>query len=467
MKKELFHHQRRALDLAADNASRLIFRLPGTGKTLIGIELVRRELERNPAARILWIGPANLLNQYQNAFGEFSQPCHSVFPEKRVATGCCNLSSYDMVRLQCGFFCGYSWDMIICDEIHKAKSDATQTNHALWKLRKKCDRWYSFTGTPFQNNPYEFFELVSLCLNRRITVECEMLLQYRRPKSAPIRNFLRRLGFKLDRLNQGPIVGIREPQKLHEILTNVVDYVKPDDYLGECHLPVVNSDVINVPLTADEEEKYTQILRQISRKKKFQQFANDDMGDEFLEGYFKGLSGLRTVALQESKQLATINLLKEIMRRDEQARILVFCNFVEMGLNRLSQKLKECGIAHLLYNGQVPMGKRGDFVRQYLSGEKRILLLSPVGFEGLDLYGTTNIVIMDPHYNPERTKQLVSRAIRAFTQVSSIQITHLISQSKKIKMPLVDEQILKISQRKSRVAKMLEDVLAMSEQPHT
>ena len=88
-------------------------------------------------------------------------------------------------------------------------------------------------------------------------------------------------------------------------------------------------------------------------------------------------------------------------------------------------------------------------------------MLSPVGFEGLDLYGTTHIIILDPHYNPERTKQLISRAIRAFSDVQQIKIINLLSQSDKIKVPLIDTSIEKIAQRKAKISKMIEDVLAL------
>lgn len=457
----LFRHQEIALEYCSEAKQRLIFRLPGTGKTYIGLELVKREMIDKGQANILWIGPANLINQYHENFHSYGIKFHDIFPDRILSNLECNICSYDMVRLQIDFLTKIKWDVVVCDEIHKAKNNNTKINHALWKLRKKAKKWFAFTGTPFQNNPYEFFELVSLCLNKNITFECEMLLLYRTPKLSPIRNFLRRLGFNLHRPNQGPIIGIKEPKKLHDKISTVIDYIKPEDYLSECNLPIVESETVYVNLTPNEEKLYVNALHQFSRKKIFKKFISDKLEDEKIDGCFKGLSTLRTIALRESKPSTAIKLIRSICSNNEDARILVFCNFVEIGLNILSSGLKKQSFPHLSYSGQVSISKRAEFIHKYLSGQKNVLLLSPVGFEGLDLYGTTHIIILDPHYNPERTKQLTSRAIRAFSDVRKIKIINLLSQSNSIKVPVIDTNIMQIAERKAKIAKMLEEVLSM------
>ena len=87
------------------------------------------------------------------------------------------------------------------------------------------------------------------------------------------------------------------------------------------------------------------------------------------------------------------------------------------------------------------------------------MLLSPVGFEGLDLYGTTHVIILDPHYNPERTTQLISRAVRAYSSVSEIDVVQLLSVSKHLKMT-IDQSIVAIANRKTRLAQFLENILS-------
>ena len=121
--------------------------------------------------------------------------------------------------------------------------------------------------------------------------------------------------------------------------------------------------------------------------------------------------------------------------------------------------MKQALINHILYNGSISLSQRTQYVNNYLKGKNKIMLLSPVGFEGLDLYGTTHIIIVDPHYNPERTTQLISRATRAFTNIEKLEIIKIQSISKNIKIPLIDEIIENIAKRKSEVAKIIENTL--------
>lgn len=457
----LFQHQKKAIESCSKVSNRLIYRLPGTGKTLIGIELVKKEYYHNNKSLVLWICPANLIDQCHENFHDYELKYNDIFPAIDIVEGMCNICSYDMLRLNLSFFARKSFDLVICDEFHKAKNDKAKTNHALWKIRKYAKKWYAFTGTPFQNTPYEFFELISLCLCRHISFECEQMLQYRFPKFSPVRNFLRRLGIHLNRLNQGTIVGIKDPQKLHDMISEVVDYVKPENYLYDCHLPNVKYETLLVEMTTNEVEEYKKIHRSILRNMSYENFTADKLEDEKIDGSFKKLSNLRIISLKESKIFYAANMISSILKDNRKAQILVFCNFVEKGLKHLSIELNKRGYKHLVYNGKVTFSKRKEFIQDYLSGRNNVLLLSPVGFEGLDLYGTTHIIILDPHYNPERTKQLTSRAIRAFSKVEKIRIIQLISQSSKLNFPLIDSYILKIAERKANIAQMIEDTLSI------
>ena len=456
---ELFKHQSSAVEHSKKSPFLLIIRSPGTGKTLIGTTIAQEELQNNAHAKILWIGPANLENQYKNVFDTLALPYNSVSSARNIKSGCCNICSFDILRLHEPLFCNMNWDLVLIDEVHKAKNSATKTNKSLWHLRKKAKRWYAFTGTPFQNNPYEFFELVSLCRGHQVTFNCEKCLMFRSPKKTPVRDFFRRMGFKISRVNQGPIIGIKNPQQLSAILKNYVDYIPREYYHSECHLPQVNINYKDVVMTAEELHLYQQYEKKCCRKKKFKSFASDNLDDASIDGYFHNISVLRTVAMAGSKTEAAIELLKTIIQEQPEAKILIFSNFVEKGLKILSEKLDKIDLPHLFYHGEINPQRRNSFVESYLSGQKNIMLLSPVGFEGLDLYGTTHVIILDPHYNPERTEQLISRAVRAYSFVQEINVIQLLSVSKNRK--IIDQSIVDIAERKRNLGKLLKNTLAV------
>ena len=69
-------------------------------------------------------------------------------------------------------------------------------------------------------------------------------------------------------------------------------------------------------------------------------------------------------------------------------------------------------IPHALFTGAVNPKVRKQAVTDYNQGKLKALLLSSAGGEGLDLKGTRQIQVLEPHWNEEKLKQVIGRAIR-------------------------------------------------------
>lgn len=71
--------------------------------------------------------------------------------------------SYETFRLHAPRFAARPWacDLLLCDEAHRLKNDATLTSRALDSLR--CARRVLLSGTPLQNKLDEFYAMVSFC----------------------------------------------------------------------------------------------------------------------------------------------------------------------------------------------------------------------------------------------------------------------------------------------------------------
>lgn len=464
---QLFEHQKQAILFAKNHTHCLIYRLPGTGKTYIGLELVESQLSEHDygSKKILWIGPAHLIPQYENVFLSLGIPFNSYSVSRIIQMGVCNFISYELYRGNSNEFLHETWDLVICDEFHRAKNKKTLTNKTLWKLRGCARSFVAFTGTPFQNSPYEFFELISLVSGKNMTPTFENYLLYKIPRKVVLRNFLRKVGFNISRANQGPIIGIKNRAKLAAILTSYVDFLPAREYLEECKVPQLNESVVNVEMNKTEILSYQKILKQF-RKNKDKQFLEDNLSDEKIETSFNRLSRLRQLLLgsekgwKESSKIARcVEDCKNILVLNNSANILVFSNFVKNGIDPAHKALCDAELSPIRYDGSTSKKQREKIVATYLQTTGNILLLSPVGFEGLDLYGTSDIFVLDPHYNPERTKQLISRAYRAFSSIKKIDIVHYCSVSQHLLHPTIDQAILAIAERKRKLSILLEECL--------
>lgn len=459
---QLFEHQRRAIDSCLSSSYKLVIRLPGTGKTIIMCEIVKA-LNLIGCTRILLLGPANLLTQYKRVFGETGITDLNIYSGGKIDSGLC-VSSYDMLRLYPKNALSQTWDCVLCDEFHRSKNKDTQTNKIIWKLRACAKRWYSFTGTPFQNSPYEFFELLSIVSNRTLSPKLESCLLYKYPKKKNlIRLFFEYLGARSKRLNQGPILGVDKPEIFKKIILPIVDYMPPQAYLYECKMPAFENIVKKIQLTKKELDIYNKLLRQ-HRKRKDIEFFKDDLNDQNISSRFNYLSDIRQMLLSHegnpsSKMCAVLNDVISLIQENKTSKVLIFSNFIENGLHILHKELIRSKVLCNLYDGSVGITKRNRILSEFNSGKVPIILLSPVGFEGLDIPEATDIFILDPHFNPERELQLMSRAIRAFSKNEMVTIRHYISTSAILKNGTIDEVIVRIAERKNKVNSAIKDCL--------
>ncbi len=147
----------------------------GLGKTLQSITLIytllRQGINGTPVAkRIIVVTPTALVRNWENEIQKWLQGrvrCAALVESKKddiMKTIRCFVGgayevlvlSYDTFRLYSNMFEGDdACDLLICDEAHRLKNEATQTSAALDKL--KCKRRILLSGTPLQNDLEEFF----------------------------------------------------------------------------------------------------------------------------------------------------------------------------------------------------------------------------------------------------------------------------------------------------------------------
>ena len=464
--RQLFPHQRAAVAAAFAARNLLLIRALGSGKTAIALQLAY-EVLRPDSPPALYVCPAHLLSQLEQ---EQKMWGHS--PSVRLvdgnsdyqfASGCLYAISYDRLRQNRQKILEFHWSLVLVDEFHRAKNRDTKNFSALRSLRQRTERFVGMTGAPFQNGPKEFFTLVSLIAGRSLTQRLEDCLAYRREEAGSwFTRWLRRL--RGVRPNCGPVVGISDATTLRATIQQYVDYLPPQGYCGECGLPEVIRNLTEVPLSDKEYAAYKQLQAKY-RKRKQRALFDDSLADGELESACKQMSDLRQILLCHGKEPSSKTQklcedVKTISEASPEHRCLIFTNFVEAGVEVIARHLKREAIPHDSFSGNTAGNDRESIVRAYKNGDVRVVVMSPVGFEGLDLVGTTHVLVADPHYNPETTAQLVARATRAGGRVKEVQVRYYVSVCNKLKKGTIDEAIVRVATRKKSINDMIVDVLA-------
>lgn len=460
----LYPHQERAVENACSRPFILIIRALGSGKTAIALHIADRLLSRSPDPGLL-VCPAHLLRQTEAELQKWVLGLSLTIVDSNAIgvfrPGCLYAVSYDRLRLAASRLCAQKWGIVIVDEFQHAKNLATRNHQVLSQIRKRAPRFVAMTGAPFQNGPREFFNLVSLVAGKPIQDVLESCLAFKRQiKESWLRRFLRRL-FRL-RVNQGPVIGVRDPEKLKKLIEPYIDFPKEEDYIGQCGLPIVSETTIEVDLEPSEIDQYRRLLRK-HRKKTDRMFMNDELDDDRLASGYKRVADLRQALLGSVENPSSkVRKLCESVRllcQDPRNRVLVFSNFVEHGVAVISAKLTSLGVKHALYVGGLSKEAKEKKVAMFKFGETPVLVLSPVGFEGLNLVGTTHVCVADPHYNPAVTAQLIARATRAGCGVREVVVQHFVSVAPSLEKGTIDQAILRIARRKAEVNSLIEAAL--------
>ena len=108
-------------------------------------------------------------------------------------------------------------------------------------------------------------------------------------------------------------------------------------------------------------------------------------------------------------------LLKELCYK-----VLIYSNWLKSGSKIIQERLDNESINWVEINGSMSIAKRKIVLSQFNGTEKNnyednkvsVLFISSAGAEGLDLKNTRSIIILEPHWNSEKIKQVVGRGAR-------------------------------------------------------
>jgi len=462
--RELFPHQQEGVERAIRNGRVLLVRPLGSGKTALGLHVAERVLSTADAPG-LWISPAHLLPQLLGEKDRWGLSISIKVLEEippQIIPNVLYAMSYDRLRLCRDWVLRHRWNLVVVDEFQHTKNPATQNHQIVKLLSRNVNFFIGMTGVPFQNSPYEFFNLVALVAGKSIQGKLEACLAYKYERKYPwfIRIIRNLLGIRPQR---GPITGIQDPDTLIGLLRPHVDYRSPRQVAGQCGIPEVISEIVRVEMRPSELVEYRKKTR-THRKLVDRKFFEDDLEEETLERGFSRVADLRQLLLESSegpssKVTTLCQDVQKVIQRQADARVIIFSNFVDHGVMVISRYLNTLHVPHAVYTGEVCINLKTQIIESFKKGTIPVLVLSPVGFEGLNLEGTTHVFIADPHYNPEVTAQLIARATRVYGPVRTVQVFHYLSYSRKLEKGTIDEIILRIAQRKASVNEAIQKLL--------
>ena len=383
---ELMPHQRRAALRAREQPGLVVAHGLGSGKTLTSIAIADSE---DGAIALV---PASLVPNYRKEIEKHTSGTVKI--DVKSLQGAVGRGDVPEAKI------------LVVDEAHRARNPRSKTRALLQDA--VADHRILLTASPIYNRPEDVATLVNMAASKRVLPEgAEFRKRFiQKPPSGPWA--LLPWSQKRDKL-----VRVGELQKA---LRKWVDYHPPSG----AGFPSKSEARIQVPMTARQSKIHAAAWGDLPRSAKRRLARGLPPQKKELSAINKFQSQVRQVSGSEAafggteatpKVLAAVKSLADKSEASAGHRALVYSNYLNV-LRDYAAELDKKGVPYGVFSGEVSKGEKKEMVKQYNAGKLKALLVSSAGGEGLDLKGTRQVQILDPHWNSEKVEQVIGRAVR-------------------------------------------------------
>lgn len=382
----------------------------GLGKTLQTISV----MIGNPLPTTLVVCPACLIEQWASEFKKFAPNIRTLVYCKHniLFTGTKEapivfIVSYSTLLRNKRVFNQFSWDRIICDEIHYIRNLKSKSFKSILTI-KALNKW-GLTGTPIQNYKGDLvalFNFLGFSMDY-IKDNLKMLVS-----NYLLRRTKEEVGIRIPRLHKSDLF-VSQSKEEEKLYTTI-----------ECNNGFVLENV-SIPLNLEPLVKNLR-LRQctISPKIIYKALKTEDNDP---------------ISAEWDATISRLERVVEIAR--ENNKLVIFGEFTDE-LNYLFNKIKEFGAVTIL-NGKKNREEKKKIMENLESYEYLIVQIQ-CGSTGLNLQRFNKAIITGPHYNPMLEEQAIAR-IHRIGQESETQLFRLYNEF------TIDSRIREIQDLKRRL----------------
>lgn len=409
----------------------------GAGKTITSIRIAENMLKQNNNLNVIVVVSAGLIqNYYENILKvntNIVQRFKIISRQRFIQNPFSNCNNH----------------ILIIDEAHNLKSESSQ----IFKIIKQCAYTAKMvlllTGTPIFNSILDIttlYELITKVDQERVNTLRNNLTAYEQNVNNEeltnnLKQQLRGL-FSFYYIDKNRIVKkrttpVKIPATPQEIDINksirTLSKNLKDPLKNPFHIKEIEASIISKNLN-DEQQIPIEIT-------KYLRGTNN-------ENNFKNLYKLCTSKTKQfiKDVLTTYNV--------ENTKQLLFCSFVQKGIDIIKQMLNYCTIPYAEFTGDQNISQKTEAVTKYNSNIVRIFLVSLAGSEGLDLKETTHVRLLNSTYVQAQMDQIIARAIRLRSHndiYQTVEIYQYILTSNDKNYEMIDDIVEKIKQQKNNI----------------
>ena len=380
-------HQQRVIDYVKNKNPKgiLLYHGLGSGKTITSLGIA--ELYKKP---VVCIVPASVRPQWKLEIKKVG-----VWKRKYI------IFSYQTFVKQITRKSVLNDAIVIIDEAHRIRNDNPTTRH-IQKMTQNAHKIILLTGTPMVNHPVDFSNLANTIKRRAVLETIQTTFDHKY-------NIKRNENKNKNKQNENK-------NKL-----DLESYASKVSCITSYHFPKLSSfypkrtnERLTVKMSQKQNNDYQKALQLLNENDRIKlekgEEINSDKGKfhEFLTKARK----ISNVSVSDKKE--STPKLEAILRfvKKGPKPVVIYSSFLFCGIKPMARLLEKHNIKYKKFTGSLNDSGKKKVVMSYNNGEIDVLLLSSSGSEGLDLKGTRQIHIMEPHWNMAKTNQVIGRGIR-------------------------------------------------------
>jgi hypothetical protein len=443
----LKEHQLRVckfLDKHPKQKGLLLFHSVGSGKTITSITIIRCILEKNPNQKFFVITPKSLVENFKKELRKVR--LINYFKDKVEIES--HVKFINRIEKEGPEFCKDA--ILIIDEAHNFRTEMKKTRtkefgkrtRILFSATQLVKKVFLLTATPLYNYPKDFANLFAMMSKNETSVKKLYTL---------LKQFDKFSMFKFS----------SQYQQLKHQFGSYISYFKNNDTEN---YPSISYKNIIMTMTDIYLDKY--IAVEEDNMAKIPPSFNIEEKDlrAFYNGVRRATNNLDASITSAKVEWTVDHVIKNVKDRK---KTLVYSNFLKSGINLIKQRLTEQNIKWVEIMGDKSIKQRKEALLKYNGTEKNkyldnqvyVILISSAGSEGIDLKNTSSVVVMEPHWNNEKIKQIVGRAARYQSHIflnkeeQTVNVFYLILEKPEIQyeqLDSVDRYLINLSEKKEK-----------------
>lgn len=371
-------HQQKPVNFLKNNFGILLYHSTGSGKTITS--LVGAYQFDKP---IIIIGPRSAEKAFNDEIKKlnYNPSRFTIYTYQKLKT-----IMYDDIDI-------FKDKFVIVDEAHHLRSPTTH-NIFLTGLLINAFKVILLTATPIINYLNDIAPLINVIKRNEVL-----------PNDRELFNF-----FYFDERN----LELINEHLLYDKFKNTLSYYSMEN---DDNYPKSQTVIKKIRMSQEQLDEYIRFVKHILCEKDAPGLCEDFLNIDF-------------DALKTRKKNAFLNATRQLSntidKRVDQPKIkavydeivngpkpvVVYSNYKANGVFVIGKILNEHNIDYKIITGSTGSDKINIIVNDYNNKKFNVLLITSAGSESLDLKNTRQIHILEPHWNDQKIKQVIGRAIR-------------------------------------------------------